>query len=114
MDDHTFWRPFFCGMPMLTLNLRPVIETEYQFPVTQRCADNLLKQSNGCSFFVLFLIGLKGVSSVKPWYKSKTVWTNVLALLITMGVDLQEQDVVEILAVINLVLRIVTKEKLTL
>jgi hypothetical protein len=54
------------------------------------------------------------VNSVKPWYKSKTVWTNVLALLITMGVDLQEQDVVEILAVINLVLRIVTKEKLTL
>jgi hypothetical protein len=51
---------------------------------------------------------------VKPWYKSKTVWANVLALIIALGVDLQEQDVVAILAVINLVLRIITKEGLTL
>ncbi|MBT9173173.1 MAG: hypothetical protein DDT21_01563 [Syntrophomonadaceae bacterium] len=51
---------------------------------------------------------------MKPWYKSKTVWANVLALLISLGVDLQEQDVVTILAVINLVLRVMTKEKLAL
>ena len=50
---------------------------------------------------------------MKKWYKSKTVWTNVIAIVIALGVDLREQEVIAILALINLVLRIVTKEELT-
>jgi hypothetical protein len=50
---------------------------------------------------------------MKKWYKSKTVWTNIIAIVIALGVDLREQEVIAILALINLVLRIVTKEELT-
>ena len=50
---------------------------------------------------------------MKKWYKSKTVWTNVIAIVIALGVDLREQEVIAVLALINLVLRIVTKEELT-
>lgn len=50
---------------------------------------------------------------MKKWWKSKVIWTNVLAIIIALGVDLREQEVVAILAVINLVLRIITKEELT-
>ena len=50
---------------------------------------------------------------MKKWYKSKTVWTNVIAIVIALGVDLREQEVIAVLALINLVLRIVTKDELT-
>lgn len=50
---------------------------------------------------------------MKKWWKSKTVWTNVIAIVIALGADLREQEVIAILALINLVLRIVTKEELT-
>lgn len=49
----------------------------------------------------------------KRWYLSKTVWVNVLAIIIALGVDLREQDAAAILGVINILLRIITKEELT-
>lgn len=49
---------------------------------------------------------------MKKWYKSKTIWTNLLAVAIAFGVDLREQEIMAILAVINLILRAITKEEL--
>ena len=51
----------------------------------------------------------------KKWYKSKTVWVNAIALLSIflgdkVGVPLSEEDKLAILSVINIALRIVTKE----
>ncbi|HSW63102.1 MAG TPA: hypothetical protein VLH56_07325 [Dissulfurispiraceae bacterium] len=49
---------------------------------------------------------------MKKWWKSKTVWANILALVVAFGIDLREQEIVAILAVINLVLRAITKEEI--
>lgn len=51
----------------------------------------------------------------KKWYKSKTLWVNILALIVLfldekMGVKLSVEEQTSILAVINIILRIVTKE----
>ena len=50
----------------------------------------------------------------KQWYLSKTVWINVLAIIaVVFGeFELNAETQVAILSVINLVLRLVTKEKL--
>ncbi len=50
---------------------------------------------------------------MKKWYQSKTIWTNVLAILAVFGLNLSGEEMTAVLAVINLVLRIVTKEELT-
>ena len=50
---------------------------------------------------------------MKKWYKSKTVWVNLLAIAAVFGLQLREEEIVAVLAVINLILRIVTKEELT-
>ena len=51
----------------------------------------------------------------KKWYLSKTVWVNAIALgafLLQdkLGIPLSNEDQLAILAVINILLRIVTKE----
>lgn len=50
---------------------------------------------------------------MKKWYKSKTVWVNLLAIAAAFGLRLGEEEIVAVLAVINLILRIITKEELT-
>ncbi len=50
---------------------------------------------------------------VKKWYLSKTVWTNILAIVAVFGLDLTGTEITAILAVVNLILRILTKEELT-
>jgi len=51
----------------------------------------------------------------KSWYRSKTLWANVLAIIGVVlakyaGVELPAEVVTSILAVINFVLRLITKE----
>lgn len=51
----------------------------------------------------------------KRWYKSKTLWVNIIALLSLvagdkLGMPLSEEDQLALLAVVNIVLRFVTKE----
>ena len=58
----------------------------------------------------------------KPWYKSKTIWVNVVAFLATFasfkGVNVtpeeQAQIVTGILAVVNILLRFVTHDPITI
>jgi len=57
---------------------------------------------------------------MKKWYRSKTIWTNTIAIVVMVLVNLGLTEVSQeiataeasILAVINLVLRIVTKQGL--
>lgn len=52
----------------------------------------------------------------KAWYKSKTIWTNVIAFAATVagvfgldiGPDLQAEIVTGVLAVVNVALRLIT------
>jgi len=58
---------------------------------------------------------VKGVS--KPWYASKTIWANIIALagmgvMYYTGTAMSAEEGVGILAVINLFLRVFTKKKL--
>ena len=53
----------------------------------------------------------------KKWWTSKTIWANALALVASIvmerfGVDVDEQYLVWALAIVNLVLRKVTKEEI--
>jgi len=58
----------------------------------------------------------------KPWYRSKTVWVNVVALIAVLasfkGVEIapeeQAQIVAGILAVVNILLRFITDEPITI
>jgi len=55
----------------------------------------------------------------KKWYLSKTLWVNIIAIaaLIAqaqLGFVMSGEEQVAILAVINLILRVVTKEPLSL
>jgi hypothetical protein len=57
---------------------------------------------------------------MKRWYASKTIWANIIAGIVTLaglfGLDLgltpdvQAQIVTGVLAVVNIILRFVTKE----
>lgn len=55
----------------------------------------------------------------KKWYLSKTFWVNIIAIVALIGQSylgeqfLPPEDQVIILGAVNLVLRFVTKEKLT-
>ena len=49
---------------------------------------------------------------MKKWYKSKTLWTNIIAILVVFGLELSGEEMTAVLAVINLILRAVTKEEL--
>lgn len=49
----------------------------------------------------------------KKWYKSRMLWTNLIALLAVFGLEISTEDAVAILAFVNVVLRLVTKEGLT-
>lgn len=51
----------------------------------------------------------------KKWYHSKTLWANAIALgstvmSVSMGVELSPEEVAGIFAVLNLVMRIITKQ----
>jgi len=50
----------------------------------------------------------------KAWYKSKTVWINVLSIVgvIFFGGELSPETVVIILGAINFILRLITKENI--
>lgn len=53
----------------------------------------------------------------KPWYRSKTVWVNIIALagmgmMYGTGTSMSAEEGVGILAVVNLFLRVFTKSKL--
>jgi len=55
---------------------------------------------------------------MKKWYTSKTMWANVVALGATWIANLTGQQItaeeqVAILAIVNIVLRIITKETIT-
>ena len=57
-------------------------------------------------------------AATTQWYASKTLWTNVVALAASfgakqIGVDIDAQTQVGILVVINLILRIVTKQPIS-
>jgi hypothetical protein len=57
---------------------------------------------------------------MKKWYLSKTLWVNVVALVAIIAQGVTGKDVLapevqgSILAIINLILRAVTKQQLTL
>ncbi len=51
----------------------------------------------------------------KKWYRSKTLWVNVIALLALvfdekLGVPLSQDDQIALLATINVILRLMTRE----
>ena len=51
----------------------------------------------------------------KKWYKSKTLWVNLIALIALafrekLGVPLSQEDQLALLATVNIVLRLITKE----
>jgi hypothetical protein len=55
----------------------------------------------------------------KKWYKSRTVWANLIALFSALvahltGVEVSAEEAVALLAVVNLGLRIITKTELTI
>lgn len=59
----------------------------------------------------------EGEGKGKEWYKSKTVWVNVLTLVALLaqtqtGFIVSPDEQIGILAVINLILRIVTSQGL--
>ena len=48
----------------------------------------------------------------KKWFRSRILWTNLIALLTVFGLEITAEEGVAILAVINIVLRLITKEEL--
>ena len=54
----------------------------------------------------------------KPFYMSKTLWVNLIAVVMTVvasytGEEMDPQAQIGLLALVNMVLRMVTKQKLT-
>ena len=49
----------------------------------------------------------------KKWYLSKTLWANLLALAAVFGLQVTTEETTAILAVVNIILRIITKEEIT-
>ena len=54
----------------------------------------------------------------KKWYQSRTLWTNIIAVFavpiaVKFGIEITAEDSVAILALINLLLRIITKQPLS-
>jgi len=55
----------------------------------------------------------------KKWYRSRTVWTNLVMLIGAIlaseaGIDLEPEETAAIITVINLILRLFTKQPLEL
>lgn len=53
----------------------------------------------------------------KPWYKSRTIWANIIATgamiaQSSLGFEVTPEEVAGVLVVVNLVMRYVTKEPL--
>lgn len=56
---------------------------------------------------------------MKPWYKSRTFWANVVSLVAIVlstefGITLTAEEVAAIMSVINIILRALTSEGLVL
>jgi hypothetical protein len=56
---------------------------------------------------------------MKPWYKSRTFWTNVVSLVAIVlstefGITITAEEVAAIMSVINIILRALTSEGLVL
>lgn len=54
----------------------------------------------------------------KPWYKSRTIWANVIATgamiaQSSLGFEVSAEEAGAVLVVVNLIMRAVTKEPLT-
>ena len=49
----------------------------------------------------------------KKWYLSKTLWLNLLALAGVFGLQLSGEEVTAIVIVLNIILRLITHENLT-
>ena len=49
----------------------------------------------------------------KKWYRSRMLWANLIALFATFGFEITGEEAVAILAVVNILLRFVTKKGLT-
>lgn len=49
----------------------------------------------------------------KKWYKSRMLWTNLIALLTVFGLEITAEEGVALLAAVNIILRLITKEELT-
>ena len=54
----------------------------------------------------------------KKWYQSRTLWTNIIAVFavpiaVKFGIEITAEDSVAILALINLALRVITKQPLS-
>lgn len=50
---------------------------------------------------------------MKKWYRSRMLWTNLIALLTVFGLEITAEEGVALLAVVNIILRLITKEELT-
>lgn len=55
----------------------------------------------------------------KPWWASKTIWVNLVSMLVTYiakaaGWDISAQDVATLIAAVNIILRAVSHGKITL
>lgn len=56
---------------------------------------------------------------MKPWYKSRTFWANVVSLVAVVlstefGITITAEEVAAIMSVINIILRALTSEGLVL
>ena len=49
---------------------------------------------------------------MKKWYRSRMLWTNLIALLAVFGLEITAEEATAILAVVNIALRLITKEEL--
>ena len=50
----------------------------------------------------------------KEWYKSKTLWANLIAIvgIVIWGTELPPETVGTVLVVVNFILRLITKEEI--
>ena len=56
-------------------------------------------------------------NGTKHWYASKTMWFNIIALFLLVathiwGIEFEPEVAIGLLALVNLILRIITKEPL--
>jgi len=60
----------------------------------------------------------EGIEEPKPFYMSKTLWVNAIAIIVAVvasvtGYDVDPEAQVGVLALVNMILRVITKQGLT-
>ena len=50
---------------------------------------------------------------MKKWHRSRMLWTNLIALPTVFGLEITVEEGVALLAAVNIILRLITKEELT-